>query len=215
MAQQPPFPIWAPFVLFPVLWLLASTFLGILTGWYSLMRRFPDRPNEQPLLRLSKESGSMGLGVQMRQVLTLSTCASGLRVRMNRLFGPFNRPFLVPWEQLNITRKDSVWWPRVVLRFGESFGRLTIADYVANKLWRSIPERWPEQGPAPALETRARSIAIVGRQWLLRTALVSAFFLFVLRLLAPNAGNPPMAVLVLFPAIVFGFVSLFEYSRRR
>lgn len=68
------------------------------------MRRFPDRPEERALLKLTQQSGSMGLGVEMRRILTLSTCSSGLRVSMNRLFGPFNRALFVPWEQIKVTR---------------------------------------------------------------------------------------------------------------
>lgn len=155
----------------------------------------------------------------MRGILTLSTCPSGLRVSMNRLFGPFNRPFLVPWEQISATRKESFWWPRVVLEFGESFGRLTIEDYVANKLWRSIPERWPEAGEVPGPETRSRSIAVVASRWLIIMVIVSTFLLLLLLLLAgPPYQLPAMSFLIpviLFVALVFGLSLLIEYARRR
>ncbi len=219
MTQQAPL-LWVPVVFFPVLWLGISTLLAVLTGWYSLMRRFPDRPEERALLKLSQQSGSMGLGVAMRRILGLSTCSSGLRVSMNRLFGPFNRAFFVPWEQIKVTRKDSPWWPRVELQFGDSsFGRLAIADHVANKLWRSMPERWPEAGPLPGLEMRAHGIAIVVRQSLLRTVFASIFasifFLLLPRLLAPGSPHLPVGVAILFPAVFFGLFSLIEYWRRR
>jgi hypothetical protein len=159
----------------------------------------------------------MGLGVSMRGVLGLSTCPPGLRVSMNRLFGPFNRTFLVPWEQINATRKESFWWPRVVLKFGESFGRLTIEDYVANKLWRSIPERWPETGPVPGPERRIRSIAIVAAQWLLVVVIVTTFFLLVPVLAAPNKPPPRgfFIPVILFVTVVFGVRALIQYARRR
>jgi len=197
------------------MWVCVSTLLAVSSGWYSIMLRFPDRPEEQALLKVTRQSGSLGL-VGMRGILILSTCNSGLRVSMNRLFGPFNRSFLVPWERISVTRKRSLWWPRVELRFGNSsFGSLTIADYIANKLWRSIPERWPEAGPLPGLEPRARSIAIVVVQWLLITVLAATFFLLAPRLVAPNAAQVPVAVAILFPAVVFGLFSLIVYSRRR
>jgi len=192
------------------------TLLGILSGWYSLMRRFPDRPEEQAVLKLSRQSGSMGLGVSMRGILSLSSCTWGLRVGMNRLFGPLHHNFLIPWEQIDVTRKDGFWGPRVKLRFADSsIGGLTIPDYAANKLWRSIPERWPEAGPVPGVETRSRSIAIVSRQWLVATILASTFFLVVPRLVAPSEAQIPMAVAILFPAILLGLFSMIEYSRRR
>jgi hypothetical protein len=146
MVHQEP-PSWFPFVLFLVIHLVASTMLGVFSGWYFLMRRFPDRPEEKPLLRLSRQSGWMGLMASMRWILIFSTCSSGLRVSMNRFFGPFSRPFFVPWEQIRVTRKKTFWWSRVVLTFGESLGYLSIDADVADKLWRSIPERWPEAGP--------------------------------------------------------------------
>ena len=50
---------------FALLWLAVTTVLGVLSGWFSLMRKYPDRP-ENPLYQLKRQSGSMGLGVGMR-----------------------------------------------------------------------------------------------------------------------------------------------------
>ena len=46
---------------FGLLWLAATTILAALSGWFTLMSKFPDRPGE-PILRVSGQSGSMGLG---------------------------------------------------------------------------------------------------------------------------------------------------------
>jgi hypothetical protein len=72
------------FLLFFIfMWFSVTTLLGLLSGWYSLMRRFPDRP-ESPLLTLRNLSGSLGLA-GMQRVLTVSVCPSGLRVGIMRL----------------------------------------------------------------------------------------------------------------------------------
>jgi hypothetical protein len=80
---------------FAGLWLTVTTLLAVLSGWFRLMARFPDQAME-PLLRIRGQSGSMGLGVGMRGILTLRVCDSGLRVGMTRIFGPFCRDFFVP-----------------------------------------------------------------------------------------------------------------------
>jgi hypothetical protein len=38
--------------------------------------------------------------------LKLSPCSSGLRLGIVRLFGPFCRDFLVPWDEISVVRKD-------------------------------------------------------------------------------------------------------------
>jgi hypothetical protein len=56
---------------FAALWLTVTTVLAVLSGWFRLMARFPNQTVE-PLLRIRGQSGSMGLGVSMRGILTLS-----------------------------------------------------------------------------------------------------------------------------------------------
>ncbi|HEY5347424.1 MAG TPA: hypothetical protein VIJ72_04465, partial [Rhizomicrobium sp.] len=58
-------------ILFPLffagLWLFVTTILGAISGWYSLARKYPDRP-EDAVLTLRFQSGSVGL-VSMRGIL--------------------------------------------------------------------------------------------------------------------------------------------------
>ncbi|HLY58053.1 MAG TPA: hypothetical protein VKS60_20995, partial [Stellaceae bacterium] len=90
------------FALFPSffigIWLLVTTVAGLVSGWFELMRRFPDR-DEGAILRIGFVSGTMGPLVRFNGLLTLSASVSGLRVGMLRLLGPFCRDFLVPWEE--------------------------------------------------------------------------------------------------------------------
>ncbi|MGA9722914.1 MAG: hypothetical protein WBQ86_10685, partial [Candidatus Binatus sp.] len=48
-------------VFFVFMWLTISTILGLFSGWYFLMNRYPNR-EEAELLSLKRLSGSMGLG---------------------------------------------------------------------------------------------------------------------------------------------------------
>jgi len=56
---------------FVLLWLLVTTLLGLLAGWFELVARFPDRA-DQPIAQFRHQSGTMGLLVRMHGVLTFS-----------------------------------------------------------------------------------------------------------------------------------------------
>ncbi len=136
-------------LILPVAWLCIGSLLALPSGWYVLMRRYPDR-KEPSILKLRWQSGAMGFGVGLRSLLTISVCRSGLRLGIFRLFGPFCRDFFVPWEEIQVTRRTYFRvFGRVRLCFGNS-GKLTISRSVADRLWRAIPDRWPEHGDPPA-----------------------------------------------------------------
>jgi len=199
-------------VFFAVMWLGITTLLGLLSGWYALMRKFPDRP-EPALLKLTWQSGSMGLGVSLRSLLTLSACRTGLRVQMLRAFGPFCRPFFVPWEQISIVRTKSFFMPVARLSFGKpSAGRLTIARHVADKLAAGAGIAWPEAEAFPP-ERRATALAWTLIGWAATTSVAALFFIVVSRA-QDDPQPPPILLLILFPAIVFGAGALVSYWRR-
>jgi hypothetical protein len=161
---------------FAVLWLTVTTILAVLSGWFRLMARFPNQVDEQPLLRVRGQSGSMGLGVSMSGVLTLSICPSGLRVGIMRVFGPFCRDFFVPWQDISITRKNVLLWTLAKLQFGSpSVGSLTIPAHVADRLARAGTERWPESGPFPE-EKHRDTLRRLLTQWAAITCVAALFF---------------------------------------
>jgi hypothetical protein len=201
-------------LVFVGMWLAVTTLLGLMSGWYALARHFPDRPEEPGTLELRNQSGTLGLGVGLSRILHLSACPSGLRVAINRLFGPFSRPFLVPWKDLAVERGTLFWSPRAVLRFAGGLGRLSIEGHVADLLWRAAPNLWPESGPPPAPEPPRTSARTVLIQWAVGSALASAFFTIV-PLLAMPRGRPPLAVAIGFPCVAFGIFALVQYAARR
>jgi hypothetical protein len=129
-------------VFFVGLWLFVTAALGLVSGWFVLARRYPDRP-EAAILRIAYLSGKLG-AVRVNGALKLSTCPSGFRIGMMRLLAPFSSDFLVPWEEITVVRRD-VWLAgsQAELCFG-SAGRLIIPAFIADKLAASVPDRWPE-----------------------------------------------------------------------
>jgi hypothetical protein len=198
---------------FVLLWLLVSVILGFFSGWYSLMNAFPDRPYEEALAIFKGESGMVG-PVSMHGILKLSPCISGLRVGIMRLFGPFERDFLVPWNTIVVSRKRMLGWRYAELYFG-IYGRLRISDLLADRLWQTIPQSWPEKG-VPEAVTSNRVFRYYFLQWLILTTIASAFFIMAPRIADRGSGNyPPLLVAILFPAIAIGLIFAFQYLIRR
>jgi hypothetical protein len=193
------------------LWLAITTILSLLSGWIPLMTRYPNRPDEQPALRIRYQSGMMGLWVNMRGILSLSVCSSGLRIGMMRLFGPFSRDFFVPWGEIAVVRKTPLFWPLAELRFGNPVvGRLSIPAHVADKLAYAAGDRWPEAGPFQE-ENRLDLIRRLLTEWAVKTSIAALFFILVPLFVAPPQSRPPILVAILFPAILFGLASIVRF----
>jgi hypothetical protein len=174
---------------FPLLWFAVTMILSFLSGWLGLMERYPNS-DEIPIVTLANQSGSLGL-VSMRGILKLSVCASGLRIGIMRIFGPFCRDFLVPWNEITVTRRDRYFWKVAKLSFGQpSNGNLKVFAEVADRMARAAGNRWPEQGSFPQ-ETRSQSVSRIAKQWVAMTALAAAFFIIAPRLATPNAAARP------------------------
>lgn len=205
-------------VLFPLffasLWLMVTTVLAVLSGWFRLMARFPNQAMD-PILRVGGQSGSMGLGVSMRGILALGVCPSGLRVGIMRVFGPFCRDFFVPWEDIRVIRRTVLFWPAAKLEFGSpAIGSLTIPAHVANKLARAATGQWPETGSFPEEKHRDMLRRLL-TQWALITCVAALFFALVPLAVAPAGSRPPIVVAILFPAISIGVVTIVRYVYER
>jgi hypothetical protein len=201
-------------VAFALLWLLVTTLLDLLSGWFRLMREFPDRV-EQPKLRLRYQSGMMGQLVGMNGILALSVCPSGIRIGIMRLFGPFSRNFFVPWNDLVVVRKKFLFWPVAKLQFGNPMeGSLTISAHVADRLARAAAGHWPEAGPFKQ-ERRSETFRRLFTQWAALTCFAALFFTLAPVIMAPGGQGPPIVVAILFPAIVFGIGFAVKYFIQR
>jgi hypothetical protein len=194
---------------FASMWLVVTTILAVLSGWFRLMAKFPDQ-SIAPLLRLRRRSGTMGLGVGMRGILTLSVCPSGLRVGMMRIFGPFCRDFLVPWEDISVTRKTMFRWPFARLQFGNPvIGTLSIPAHLADQLARAALGRWPEAGPFPEA-TRTDTSRRLLLFWVIVACVAALFFMLVPLAFAPSGERLPTLLAIAVVAIVLGIVAIVQ-----
>jgi hypothetical protein len=199
---------------FATLWLIVTTTLAVLSGWFRLMARFPDQI-EEPLLQIRRQSGSMGFGVNMRGILNLSVCPSGLRVGLMRMFGPFSRNFFVPWGDISVVRKQALFSPTAKLQFGNPvIGNLTLPARVADRLARAAMKRWPEAGPFPE-ERHGDTLRRLLVQWVVMSVAAALFFGIVPLFVVPAHTRPPIALAILFPAIAFGMMAIVTYVRER
>lgn len=202
--------------LFPVffvgLWLTVTTVLGIASGWFSLQHRYPVA-HEPVLLRLRGRSGSMGVGVAMSGILSLGACRSGLRIGIWRLFGPFQRPFLVPWQDIRAEPSRALFTPMVRLTFGDG-GRLTIDARSWTRLREAAAAAGARDLPSPTpVVTREAAARGAVLQWALGTLVVGCFFYVVPRL---EGGQPAPSIAVCFgfPAVVFGIGTAIRLLRQ-
>jgi hypothetical protein len=206
------FPLYFP-LFFVLMWLSVTTLLGVLSGWFVLMRHYPDRV-ETPVHTFSGQSGSMNR-VSMRSILKLSVCPSGLRVGIMRVFGPFCRDLFVPWNEMIVVREEKFFMRVARITIGQPIiGQLTIPAEVADRIARCADGHWPEVGPFPQ-EANGQAATRILKQWAVMTIVAAAFFIVAPRFLMPSGATPPPIILaVAFPAIVFGVNGLIQYLRR-
>ncbi len=139
-------------VVFVLIWLLVTAALALASGWFRLAKAYPDRA-EEPMLHLQAQSGLMGPGINLRGVLQLSVCPSGLRLGIARILGPFSHDFLVPWGDISVSRRKALVWHLARLQFGTpQIGVLTLRASIADRLAQAAGDRWPESVP-PQPET--------------------------------------------------------------
>ena len=196
------------------MWLTVTTLLALLSGWFSLAARYPDR-DEPAQLKLGSQSGMMGLGVSMSGILVLSACRSGLRIAIWRVFGPFCRPFFVPWDDIQAQPRQQFFQKMVRLGFGRpEAGVLSIDARAWERLsaQAGLSANDPRVLPPVPNVQLAQSLAV---QWLVITCVFAAFFYFVPRLQSGAVVGPPLAVCILAPGIMVGFGQLIRYARQR
>lgn len=113
-----------PFI-FVGMWLLICWVLGQRSGWFRLAERFPDRLG-RPLDTMRLQSAAFGKSmigaVNFGNCLTFGVMPDGLRVSVWKVFGPFSKPFLVPWGEITAREKKFLFVRRVELSLGREGG---------------------------------------------------------------------------------------------
>jgi hypothetical protein len=131
--------------LFAAFWLLVTGMLGFIAGWFDLQDTYPDR-DEEPLDRLWFVNGALGRGnlynpwgnVSYGGCLSMGVCPGGLRVRVSRLFAPFQSAIYIPWNCITVEAKSMFFFRRYRLQFDRTEGRaLTISSRAFERIART------------------------------------------------------------------------------
>ncbi len=200
-------------LVFVGMWLFVTSHLSKLSGWRELSAKYPDLLKEPAIASFSWQAGEMRT-VALLGVLKVAACEGGLRLGIFRLFAPFDRPFFVPWQELNVSIAPAGLLP-VTLTFGNSaVSTLRITSELAQELQAAAGTRWPS-AVAVATEIAASPRQSLLREWLTITTVAAAFFYIVPRLVGPATDAPSLIGAVLFPAIFFGiFLRLHRWLSR-
>lgn len=136
-------PIWAYVLFVPLIWLLVTLLLNRSAGWPELMRSFP-HPTGKALFTQKLPWAVMGKGVTCKNVITIAAHDAGVTVEQNRLFDLFNRPVLIPWDQLTVGASGGTAPDLVRLRFGELEKAALVLPLQS---WEAIERHRPEKQP--------------------------------------------------------------------
>jgi hypothetical protein len=218
IATSPP-PDWL-FAFFPFafvgMWLTISTLLGFASGWFSLQRRYP-KGSDAPLCSFLMKSGSLGSGngpfgsVSMGGILNISACPDGLRVGIFRPFGPFQRPFEVPWRDIKVERATLLFLPRAKLIFGDNEGALSLDVALWNRVATHAPDHEVARLSVQPVAVRALAGMLLVA-WAVVTALIGTFFLLTSRI---GAGQPmPVLQCYAMPAALAAIAALVYWLRQ-
>jgi len=82
--------------------------------------------------------------VTFKNVITLAAHDAGVTVQQNRLFGLFNRPVLIPWDQLTVGASGGAAPDLVRVRFGNLEKAVLVLPLES---WEAIERHRPEKQP--------------------------------------------------------------------
>lgn len=205
-AQVPAFIISLFPIFFALFWLAVTSLLGLLSNWFRLQREFP-RDDDPALLRLRMRSGRMGI-VSIGGALSLAACRSGLRIGILRFLGPFQRPFQVPWGQIQAEPVRRFFQPMVRLGFGRPEVGSLIIDL---RSWERLKAAAVGQ-PAPlSTGERGRLARAYALQWAALTLFAGSFFFLASRYGDPSPMPMPAVLCFGFPATVFGVSQIVRF----
>ncbi len=206
------FPIAFP-VLFIGMWLFVTTLLGVMSGWFALQRRYP-KSAEPPLSTFRGTSGSMGgMRVSMGGILSLSPTRTGLRVGIWRLFGPFQRPFEIPWREIRAERRSLLFLPQARLVFGDDAGSLMLSVGLWNRIVEFAPDADRRRIALEPVDGRAL-IPILTAIWLAATALFGSFIALTSRTGVQHGDPVPLLFCYGMPGVMVAIALLVFWFRQ-
>jgi hypothetical protein len=184
--------------------------LGAQSGWYGLMRLYPDC-DEKPIRVFKGKTGWMN-GLSFNGILTLSVCPSGLRVALPRVFGPFSKPYFIPWSDIRVYRLTEYFMPAARMEFGQpAKGALSVGVNTANRLARAAGKNWPEPGPFP-FESTGHILASIVLQWAALSVILAGFLTLLAFLFAPARPFLPLPIAIGLPMLINGVIACIQFS---
>lgn len=200
------------FILIFSCWMLGEAcFIGFVL-WSErgrLVEDNSDYPGE-PLLRLRHLSSRDG-STWYSGLYTAGVYPDGLYVSTEPLFGLFKyRGIFVPWEDLFVSRKWSIFGQEAELKFGSM--NLVVPEYVANKLANVAKHRWPEDGTFPVVTLWAIARNFL-RFWAIITTIGGILFSIFFSVLFYLGSGPPIWFAFALPGLVFGIMLFVKFAR--
>ncbi|MEO0699951.1 MAG: hypothetical protein AAFY81_09605 [Pseudomonadota bacterium] len=119
-------------------WLLVTSAITKMTPWGELQSLYPDNPsaNAQRVFRFqSAYLGRESLGASFQGCLTVTVTGRGLRIAIWKVFAPFAKPILLPWEAIETQWAKTFLFSVLRLRVGPRGSVwITIAPRLARRI---------------------------------------------------------------------------------
>lgn len=206
-AMHEPHPFIIVILLLVPMWFASVALLGIVSGWRALVRKYPNRP-EKALLQLDGQSGAMGVGIQLKRILSFSVCPSGLRVGVQRLPGVFLQGFFVPWNEIKLGKRRTLSSFLITFAFGNpTVGSIHISQQLFNDLVCGSLGQWPDLPELPK-ESILDILAYEFRFWIIWTCVTVTFLIIAPRLISYGGPQPSVLEGIVIPTITLGVICI-------
>lgn len=195
---------------------ISSMLIGWFSGWNELQQHYSDDGNEETLLKLRWVSASMGSwAIYLKHCLFLGATSSGLSISMFRLFAPFQRPLLIPWNDVHVEQASTLGQAKVRLVFGNpALSQLRLNQFTWARLVDVLPSSVDtERLKAPGQSTVDDGLVAANLflQWVLMTAGVTV--LFYLKAQATGHAQLPLTLVLGIAAIACAIGQVARYVR--
>ncbi len=124
-------------------WMMVPTLIASIGGWTALAARFRCRA---PLngVRWKWQSGQMRWIIGYNNCLTVGCNGEGLYLAMIPLFAFRHPPLLIPWNEIQVSRRRFLWADCVRFELGSGLDiPLLVRQELGEKLKVAAGDRWP------------------------------------------------------------------------